>query len=148
MMDNCKDDNSLQTLFEDNSLKIETTDHKVNDISSLNNENNDCLDQMDVKIKPKVRHNSQILSQQLVTNRMDNWKGSPVVNYKTFRKCHQNSSQTFKQEECIRVKKICNNYNISFDENNCNEDIDTEKGVKRKLESEDNIDKKACLSMD
>jgi DNA/RNA endonuclease YhcR with UshA esterase domain len=92
-----------------NNIKIKTNASTVEKVST-----EEWLDQMNDNNMPKVIHNSKILSQQEMVIRSDEWKGTPVVNYKTFRKysqTHRDSNQINSSSiELVRLKKYDNPY--------------------------------------
>jgi hypothetical protein len=92
-----------------NNIKTKTNGSTVEKVST-----EEWLDQMNDNNMPKVIHNSKILSQQEMVIRSDEWKGTPVVNYKTFRKYSQtdrDSNQINSSSiELVRLKKYDNPY--------------------------------------
>jgi hypothetical protein len=99
-------------------IKISESDDESNEplIQTQDMSTDEWLDQMNDNNMPKVIVNSKVLSQQEILNTSDEWKGKPVVNYKTFRKFSQTDRDSNqmncspKPTELVRLKKYDNPY--------------------------------------
>src|SRR5882724_2413359 len=70
---------------------INTEESVEKQLSSDLKTTDEWFDGLDDQKLPKVRHNSNILSQEVMTHRVDQWKGCSVINFKQFKKFSQNS---------------------------------------------------------
>lgn len=111
------DDESNEPLIQtQDMLSQELNDNKINASAVEKVSTEEWLDQMNDNNMPKVIVNSKVLSQQEILNTSDEWKGKPVVNYKTFRKFSQTDRDSNqmncspKPTELVRLKKYDNPY--------------------------------------
>ena len=94
----------------------ETIDTNCNQMDSLKEvSNSQSTDRIGVRKSTQLGEYTRQMSQTLV-DRIEDWKGSQVVNYKTFKKVLHNSSQT-SNERVVPLKRVKIDSNLDLSSN-------------------------------